>query len=156
MSAPRRHISVFSSGFLHHPHGVSPTAHMNASRFLPAQSPARIPYHIRQFAPLSECINNKMRIRHRNKIVLIAVLGFCLLELLDWTGITRGGFPSDWRVALLQVCVNIGWTAFATTVAYLTMMRPDRRPTLPEDGLSPSQTSDKQRSKSDSRVDAEH
>jgi hypothetical protein len=66
----------------------------------------------------------QMQKAHRNKIVLIAVLGFCLLELLDWTGITRGGFPSDWRVALIQVCVNIGWTAFCTTVAYFTMIRP--------------------------------
>src|SRR5271166_4831032 len=108
--------------------------------------------HLR-FAPLSECINNKMRLKHRQKIVLIAVLSFCLLELLDWTGLTRGGFPSDWRVALIQACMNIGWTAFATTVAYFTMMRPTRGPSPPEDGGDPSRASDKQGG-SDPRTDA--
>jgi hypothetical protein len=67
------------------------------------------------------------------KVVLIAVLGFCVLELLDWTGITRGGFPSNWAQALFQICINIGWTAFCTTVAYLTMIRPPRRSSSLED-----------------------
>lgn len=67
------------------------------------------------------------------KIVLIAVLGFCALELLDWTGITRGGFPSSWAHALIQICINIGWTAFCTTVAYFTMIRPTRRSSSVED-----------------------
>ena len=120
----------------------------------PEAASSAVPRH-RQSAPLSECINNKMRISSRRKLVLIAVLGFCLLELLDWTGITRGGFPSDWRVALIQVCVNIGWTAFATTVAYFTMMRPTRQRSTPEDECGfPSQTSDKQGGGSNPRTDA--
>jgi hypothetical protein len=85
----------------------------------------------RQFAPFSGSINNKMRISPKGRIVLIAVLSFSLLELLDWTGITRGRFPSDWRVALIQACVNIGWTAFATTVAYFTNDAPHSRAVSP-------------------------
>lgn len=63
-------------------------------------------------------------------MILIALLSFCALELLDWTGITRGGFPSGWGVAFIQACVNIGWTVFCTTVAYLTMIRPRRSTSL--------------------------
>ena len=80
------------------------------------------------------------------QVVLIAVLGFCALELLDWTGITRGGFPSNWAQALFQICINIGWTAFATTVAYFIMIRPRRRPSSEE-----AQASDRQQRRNDSR-----
>ena len=79
----------------------------------------------------------------KKKTVLIAVLGFCLLELLDWTGVTRGGFPSNWTEALIQVCVNIGWTVFFTAVSYFLMIRPRRRPSSPEDGDGPAQASDR-------------
>lgn len=94
-------------------------------------------------APLSECINNKMRLKPRGQIVLIAVLGFCLLEALDWAGITRGGFPSNWSIALVQVGVNIGWTAFATTVSYFVMIRP-RRSSSAEDRHGPAHGSEGQ------------
>jgi hypothetical protein len=99
-----------------------------------------------------------MRTTLRKKIVFIALLGFCLLQLLDWLGVTRGGFPSNWTEALIQALVNIGWTVFFTAVSYFVLMRPLRRPSGPseEDGThAPAQAKDQQQGKSDHRNNAE-
>lgn len=77
------------------------------------------------------------------KIVLIAFLGFWLLELLDWTGVTRGGFPKTWAGALFQACINIGWAAFCTVVAYFVMIRPTRQQSSAEEESGKSQASDR-------------
>ena len=77
-----------------------------------------------------------------SKLGCIAVLGFCALMLLDWTGVTGRGFPSNWGEALIQVCVNIAWTIFFTVLSYFVMLRNPRQTTTTEDGDRPSKVSD--------------
>jgi hypothetical protein len=64
----------------------------------------------------------------KRKLIVIATVGFCLLLLLDWTGLTGRGFPTNWGEALIQVCVNIGWTFLFTVASYFVLIRPLRRP----------------------------
>jgi hypothetical protein len=64
----------------------------------------------------------------KRKLIVIATVGFCLLLLLDWTGLTGRGFPTNWSEALIQVCVNIGWTFLFTVASYFVLIRPLRRP----------------------------
>jgi hypothetical protein len=92
----------------------------------------------------------------KKKIIFIAVLGFCLLELLDWTGVTRGGFPSNFSEVLMQACVNIGWTFLFTAVSYFVMIRPRPRQSSPEDGDDSAQASDRRRESSGAQTNAEH
>jgi hypothetical protein len=54
----------------------------------------------------------------RKRFIFAVPICFCLLLLLDWTGVTDGGFPSTWSVALVQVGANIAWTAFFTVIFY--------------------------------------
>ncbi len=91
----------------------------------------------------------------RKKLVTIAVGGFCLLMLVDWTGLTRWGFPSSWPQAVLEVCVNILWTVLFTVVSYFVMIRPRGGPSREEGGRGPEQASAQESSKSDPRGDAE-
>ena len=79
-----------------------------------------------------------MRSAATKKLVYIGLLGFCGLELLDWTGATGRGFPSSWSEALIQVCINVLWTAFFTFVSYFVMIRSRRRSSA-EDGHGLSQ-----------------
>lgn len=64
-----------------------------------------------------------MRTVVTKKLVLVGFFGFCGLELLDWTGVTGRRFPSSWSEALIQICVNVLWTAFFTAISYLFMIR---------------------------------
>ncbi len=93
----------------------------------------------------------EMRSTLRKKLIFIALLGFCLLLLLDWTGVTGRGFPSNWSEALIQVCVNVGWTVFFTTVSYFVMIRPLRRPSSGGDDHRPAHGLDRQQGSSDPR-----
>ena len=73
-----------------------------------------------------------MQTRDKRKLILIAVIGFCVLLLLDWSGLTGRGFPTNWIEALMQVCINVGWTALFTVVSYFALIRPRRRKSPPE------------------------
>lgn len=68
----------------------------------------------------------------KRKLILIAIIGFCVLLLLDWIGVTGRGFPTNWIEALMQVCINIGWTALFTVVSYFALIRPRKRKSPPE------------------------
>jgi len=69
----------------------------------------------------------------RKKLLYTAPIAFGLLLVLDWTGLTDGGFPSSWGQALAQVCANIGWTVFLTAISYLLMIYPLKRQHPDED-----------------------
>jgi hypothetical protein len=57
----------------------------------------------------------------RKKLILGAVGGFCLLEIIDWTGILGKRFPRSWPEALAQALVNILWVAlFMGTSLFMT------------------------------------
>jgi len=74
---------------------------------------------IQPVAPSSIAIpEGQMRAVLKKRIILAAPVGFCLFLLLDWTGITDGGFPSDWAEALVQVVANILWTVIFTVSFY--------------------------------------
>jgi hypothetical protein len=45
----------------------------------------------------------EMRKVLKKRIVFAGLLGFLLILLLDWTGITDSGFPSTWAQALFQI-----------------------------------------------------
>jgi hypothetical protein len=68
-----------------------------------------------------------MQTMQKRKLIVIATVGFCLLLLLDWTGLTGRGFPTNWSEALIQVCVNIAWTFLFTVASYFVLIRPLRR-----------------------------
>ncbi len=70
---------------------------------------------------------HKMNKTQKRKLILIAIIGFCALMLLDWSGMTGRGFPVNGAEALLQICINIGWTALFTVVNYFALIRPLRR-----------------------------
>ena len=57
----------------------------------------------------------------KRKIILTSPMSFCLLLLLDWTGVTGRGFPSTWGEALFQVCANVIWTVFLTGISYFAL-----------------------------------
>lgn len=54
----------------------------------------------------------------KKRLLIAAPLCFCLILLLDWLGITDGGFPATWAEALIQVGANILQTLFLMTIAY--------------------------------------
>jgi hypothetical protein len=57
----------------------------------------------------------------RKKLILGAVGGFCLCEMIDWTGITGKRFPRSGVEALAQALVNILWVAlFMGTSLFMT------------------------------------
>jgi hypothetical protein len=57
----------------------------------------------------------------RKKLIVIAVGGFCLCEMIDWTGITGKHFPRSGGEALAQAFVNILWVAlFMGTSLFMT------------------------------------
>jgi hypothetical protein len=61
---------------------------------------------------------DEMRRVLTKRLLFIAPVGFCLLLLLDWTGLTDGGFPSTWEEAIVQVGANILWTVFFTVTFF--------------------------------------
>jgi hypothetical protein len=78
--------------------------------------------------PISE---EEMRRLLKRRLIFAAPGLFCLFLALDWTGLTGTGFPSDWAQAFIQVCVNIGFTVFATAVSFSLIMYCVKR--LPRD-----------------------
>ena len=73
----------------------------------------------------------------KKRLILVAPVGFCLMLLLDWTGITDGGFPSEWEEALVQVGANILWTVFFTVTFYFAWSYLLKRFFLKERGRDP-------------------
>jgi hypothetical protein len=65
-----------------------------------------------------------MRSKFTGKLIVIMPLCFCLLMLLDWTGLYGRHFPRNMTEALLQVCVNLGWTAFFSAIGYFVFRGP--------------------------------
>jgi hypothetical protein len=63
----------------------------------------------------------EMRRALKKRLILALPLCFCLMLLLDWTGVTDGGFPSTWGQALFQIGANIAWTVFFAVSLYLAM-----------------------------------
>jgi hypothetical protein len=57
----------------------------------------------------------------KKNLIFIAPISFCALMVLDWTGVTDGGFPSTWRLALVQIGANVVWTVFLTFISYFSM-----------------------------------
>jgi hypothetical protein len=55
----------------------------------------------------------------RRRLLFAAPFCFCAMMLLDWTGITDGGFPSTWGEGLFQVGANLLWTVFFMVIFYL-------------------------------------
>ncbi|HEV2416453.1 MAG TPA: hypothetical protein VGX94_01480 [Terriglobia bacterium] len=86
---------------------------------------------------------SEIRSSLRKKLIFIVVLGFCSLSLIDWTGITGRGFPSNWSEALIQVCINIGWTLFFTVVFWFVMIRPFWQSSSAKGANSQTQRSDR-------------
>jgi hypothetical protein len=68
-----------------------------------------------------------MQTGEKRKLILIAIIGFCALLLLDWSGVTGRRFPASWSEALIHVGINIGWTALFTVVSYFALIRPRQR-----------------------------
>ena len=63
----------------------------------------------------------------KKKLILIAVLGFCVCTLIDWTGIIDNRrFPKSWSEAWIQVFINILWTALFTGISYFAIIRRPR------------------------------
>jgi len=62
----------------------------------------------------------EMRRLLKRKIILAAPVGFCLMMLIDWTGVTGEGFPSTLEQALYQVVANTAWTVFFTVTFFYT------------------------------------
>jgi hypothetical protein len=77
---------------------------------------------------------DEMRGVIRRKLALIAPVTFCLCLLLDWTGLIDGGFPRNWAQALIQICVNIGWSAFSIVVSYFVITGAAKRSTSEQNG----------------------
>jgi hypothetical protein len=69
----------------------------------------------------------------QKKLVFFAPIAFCLMMLIDWTGLTGRHFPSSWIEALIQACINIVWTTIVIVVCYFVMVRPLRRPPSEKD-----------------------
>jgi hypothetical protein len=63
----------------------------------------------------------------KKKLLIAAPLCFSLVLLLDLSGITDGGFPSNWGQALIQVTANIFQTAFLLIVTYFVLIYVFRR-----------------------------
>jgi hypothetical protein len=59
----------------------------------------------------------------KGKLIQSSIVGFCLLFLIDWSGITGRRFPKNWGEALVQVCINIGWILFFAVVSYFALIR---------------------------------
>jgi len=64
---------------------------------------------------------HELRRRVKKRLMLVAPLCLCLLLLLDWTGITDGGFPSTWAEALVQVGINTVATTFFSVTFYFAI-----------------------------------
>ena len=71
--------------------------------------------------------NANLRVTKMQKLFISALVGFCLLCLLDWTGIFGRGFPKNWSEAFIQICVNIGWTLLFTITNYFVLVRSPRQ-----------------------------
>ena len=65
-----------------------------------------------------------MRRRLTKRLITAALVGFCALMILDWTGLTGRHFPANWAEALIQICVNIAWTVMLTVAFYFINIRP--------------------------------
>lgn len=91
-----------------------------------------------------------MNTAQKRKLIFSAVIAFCLLFPLDWTGVTGRGFPTSWAEASIELCVNVGWTILFTVVSYFVLIRPRRRPTDQAD--SSTQVPDRQQRDGESRA----
>jgi hypothetical protein len=54
----------------------------------------------------------------KKRFVLSLPVSFCVMLLLDWAGVTGTGFPSTWAEALLQIVLNLLWTAILAVPLY--------------------------------------
>ena len=72
----------------------------------------------------------------KRRVIMVSPAIFCLFLVLDWTGITDGGFPTNWGDALLQVGANLLWTLLLTVLSWL-VIRPNLDPPSGE-GKAPS------------------
>jgi hypothetical protein len=57
----------------------------------------------------------------KTRVAVVAAIYFCLTLLLDWTGVTDGGFPSTWYQALFQVGAAVVETAIFTALFFLVV-----------------------------------
>lgn len=81
---------------------------------------------------------DEMRAGIRRRFIIKAPVLFCLLLLLDWTGIIGGGFPSTWGEALVQVGANVAWTLFFMVIFYFAGKYIGKRFLLPKQGSTNS------------------
>ena len=79
----------------------------------------------------------------KGKLILSSIVGFCLLFLIDWSGLTGRSFPRNWGEALIEVCINIGWILFFALVSYFFLIR--RRSRSRDDVHSALKLSDQKR-----------
>jgi hypothetical protein len=87
----------------------------------------------------------------KGKLILSSIVGFCLLFVIDWSGITGRRFPKNWGGALIEVCINIGWILFFALVSYVFLIR--RRSRSRDDVRNSMQMSDQKR-RNDSGIDS--
>jgi hypothetical protein len=57
----------------------------------------------------------------KKELIILAPLCFSLILLLDWSGITDGGFPSTSSQTAIQVSANVVQTAFLLIVSYFVL-----------------------------------
>lgn len=78
----------------------------------------------------------------RKRFIRKAPVIFCVLLLLDWTGIIDGGFPSTWGKAFVQVGANVAWTLFFMVIFYFAGKYIGKRFLLPKQGSAESRSSE--------------
>ena len=71
--------------------------------------------------------DEEMRRVLKRRFILSLPVSFCLFLLLDWTGVTGGGFPSTWAEALFQVASDLVWLALLTVPLYFIFASLPRR-----------------------------
>src|SRR5262249_45445286 len=54
----------------------------------------------------------------RKRLIVVAPFCFLISLVLDWTGVTNGGFPHTWVEAVGQIIANVVQTGYLATVFY--------------------------------------
>jgi hypothetical protein len=87
----------------------------------------------------------------KKRLAFIAITGFCALSLLDWTGVTGRSFPRSWSEALIQICINIGWTILFTVASYFLLVRPFPRKLSTDNSQGSAQAPHRRQRQEDAR-----